>query len=37
MKNACKTLLNVSFNPDDMQKINIERHAVWSGNLKNDI
>jgi len=36
-ENACKTLLNVSFNPDDMQKIDIERHAVWSGNLKNDI
>jgi len=36
-ENTCKTLLNVSFNPDDMQKIDIERHAIWSGNLKNDI
>jgi len=36
-ENARKTLLNVSFNPDDMQKIDIERHVVWSGNLKNDI
>jgi len=36
-ENICKMQLNVSFNPDDGQKIDIERHAVWSGNLKNDI
>ena len=37
MENTSKMLLNVSFNPDDMQKIDIERHSVWSGSLKSDI
>jgi len=36
-ENACKMQLNVAFNPGDMQKIDIERHSIWSGNLKNDI
>ena len=37
MDNTSKMLLNISFNSDDMQKIDIERHSIWSGNLKSDI
>ena len=36
-ENTSKMSLNVSFNSADMQKINIDRHSVWSGDLKNDI
>jgi len=36
-ENTSKMMLNVSFNPDDMQKIDIERHSIWSGDLKSDI
>ena len=36
-ENTSEMLLNVSFNPVDMQKIDIERHSVWSGNLKSEI
>ena len=33
-ENTNKMLLQVSFNLDDMQKIDIERHSVWLGDVK---
>jgi len=36
-ENVNKTQLQVSFNPDDMQKIDIKRHSVWLGDVKNHV
>jgi hypothetical protein len=35
--NSRKTQLQISFNPDDIHKIDIQRHSVWLGDLKIDI
>jgi hypothetical protein len=36
-ENIHKVQLQVSFNPDDMQKIDIRRNSVWLGDVKNHI
>jgi len=36
-ENISKMQLQVSFNPNDIQKIDIKRNSIWSGNLKHEI